>query len=76
MAFCTLLALRLVYTQLGRCMHLRRVLLAGAAVRLALALAGTWQDAHSRIRYTDVDYDVFSDAARFMAAGRSPVCSA
>ena len=52
---------------------LRRVLLLGAALRAALLCVGSWQDAHSRIRYTDVDYDVFSDAARAMAAGGSPV---
>ena len=52
---------------------LRRVLLLGAALRTALLCVGAWQDAHGRIRYTDVDYDVFSDAARAMAAGGSPV---
>ena len=52
---------------------LRRVLLLGAALRAALLCVGAWQDAHSRIRYTDVDYDVFTDAARAMAAGGSPV---
>jgi len=52
---------------------LRRVLLLGAALRCELLLVGAWQDAHGRIRYTDVDYDVFSDAARAMAAGGSPV---
>ena len=52
---------------------LRRVLLLGAALRFALLCVGAWQDAHGRIRYTDVDYDVFSDAARAMAAGGSPV---
>jgi phosphatidylinositol glycan class M len=52
---------------------LRRVLLLGAALRAVLLCVGAWQDAHARIRYTDVDYDVFSDAARAMAAGGSPV---
>jgi phosphatidylinositol glycan class M len=52
---------------------LRRVLLAGAALRAVLLCWGVWQDAHSRIRYTDIDYDVFTDAARAMAAGGSPV---
>ena len=52
---------------------LRRVLLAGAALRALLLLLGAWQDGHSRIRFTDIDYDVFTDAARAMAAGGSPV---
>ena len=55
---------------------MRRVLLTGAGLRLVLLLAGLWQDAHSRVRYTDIDYDVFSDAAAAIAAGGSPVCAA
>ncbi|GER26188.1 GPI mannosyltransferase 1 [Striga asiatica] len=34
--------------------------------------ADTWQDAHMEVRYTDVDYFVFSDAAALMANGKSP----
>jgi hypothetical protein len=55
---------------------MRSVLLTGAGLRLVLLLAGLWQDAHSRVRYTDIDYDVFSDAAAAIAAGGSPVCAA
>ena len=36
------------------------------AVRLVLIVYGEWQDAHSLLKYTDVDYRVFSDAARFI----------
>ncbi|KAL6655022.1 hypothetical protein ACP70R_005848 [Stipagrostis hirtigluma subsp. patula] len=55
---------------------LRRVMLASAALRLALVVFGEWQDAHLEVRYTDVDYLVFSDAAASVAAGGSPFARA
>ncbi|CAI0543998.1 unnamed protein product [Linum tenue] len=53
-------------------MNLRRLLIGSAVFRLALILYGEWQDAHMEVRYTDVDYLVFSDAASLMASGSSP----
>lgn len=48
-------------------------LLGGAlALRLLLLGAGELQDRWLRVKYTDVDYDVYSDAAREVATGRSP----
>ncbi|TFY57199.1 hypothetical protein EVG20_g8637 [Dentipellis fragilis] len=41
------------------------VLVASALLRVALILYSEWHDAHSVVKYTDVDYRVFSDATRF-----------
>lgn len=48
------------------------IILVSAILRLILILYGEWQDSHMEVRYTDVDYLVFSDAASLMASGKSP----
>ncbi|GAA0169869.1 glycosyltransferase [Lithospermum erythrorhizon] len=52
--------------------NLKSLLFVSAFLRVILILFGEWQDAHMEVRYTDVDYLVFSDAASFMASGKSP----
>ncbi|XP_071441584.1 GPI mannosyltransferase 1 [Hetaerina americana] len=41
-------------------------------LRLLLVIYGEWQDANFNVSYTDVDYHVFTDAARYMSSGGSP----
>lgn len=48
------------------------LLLFSAFLRVFLIVYGEWQDKHMEVRYTDVDYFVFSDAADLMASGKSP----
>lgn len=51
---------------------MRTLLLFGAAVRAALLLLGSLQDAYLDVKYTDIDYEVYTDAAHSVMAGGSP----
>lgn len=54
---------------LGRLLRPVPLFLVAALLRLGLLVYGSWQDAHSAVKYTDVDYLVFTDAARFVVGG-------
>lgn len=45
---------------------LRNILLSATILRISLILYSEWHDARSLVKYTDVDYRVFSDAAAFL----------
>jgi GPI mannosyltransferase 1 subunit M len=42
------------------------LVLGGLAFRLVLVAYGEYHDKHSPLKYTDIDYRVFSDAATFI----------
>lgn len=50
----------------------RKWYIRSAVVRLVFLCYGCWQDAVMTVKYTDIDYYVFSDAARFVTEGLSP----
>lgn len=39
---------------------------AAVVLRVGLIVYGEYQDAHSALKYTDIDYRVFSDASRYV----------
>ncbi len=45
---------------------------AAISLRIVLLLYGLYQDAHAPLKYTDIDYGVFTDAARYVSYGQSP----
>lgn len=48
------------------------ILPVSAVLRVVLLAYGRWQDHNSPFKYTDIDYLVFTDAARYVSRGLSP----
>ncbi|KAF7291013.1 GPI mannosyltransferase 1 [Mycena chlorophos] len=49
----------------------RHVLALSAVIRVALVLYSEFHDAHSVVKYTDIDYRVFTDASRYLLRGNN-----
>ncbi|XP_071957980.1 GPI mannosyltransferase 1-like [Antedon mediterranea] len=47
-------------------------LVGGVILRFGLLMFGKWQDSVMEVKFTDVDYHVFSDASKHVAKGESP----
>ena len=46
--------------------------LAAVVLRVGFLIQGYYQDKYSALKFTDIDYYVFTDAARFVSNGQSP----
>jgi len=55
---------------------LARLFLIALLLRLSLLCFGLWQDANFPVKYTDLDYAVFTEAAEAVASGGSPYARA
>lgn len=65
-------ACQLILGTWERFVTLKAVFLTSILVRIVLLVYGEWQDSNFAVKFTDVDYHVFSDAARHVVDGRSP----
>ncbi|KAI9309325.1 PIG-M-domain-containing protein [Cunninghamella echinulata] len=61
-----------ITTRKNNIMSFKYLLAASILLRIVLLLYGEWQDANMTVKYTDIDYVVFTDAARFIVQGQSP----
>lgn len=46
--------------------EIKTALVLGLLIRTGVVLYGEWQDRNSIVKFTDVDYNVFTDAAEYM----------
>ncbi|ORX55524.1 hypothetical protein BCR36DRAFT_321777 [Piromyces finnis] len=51
---------------------LKVLLILGTLLRIGFLIYGLWQDKHMLVKFTDIDYSVFTDASRFVHQKQSP----
>ena len=57
-------------------LDLKKTCVIAVVLRALFMIYGEWQDATMVVKYTDIDYEVFTDAARHVANGNSPYARA
>lgn len=53
-------------------MRERDIFILAAILRVGFLIYGEWQDRVMDVKYTDIDYKVYSDASNYVAQGKSP----
>jgi len=59
-------------TKLSQIFSSNKIILYAFILRMGLLLFGDIQDYYAKVKYTDLDYAVYTDAAKYVLQGKSP----